>query len=750
MPVPAPERRYSVVIELYDHTSTTFEPSPLYPNTRTRLPPALDHDLLASHRKLVLPSGSLWRHFPISRKLQTTSSAPIASPPLGPPRRPPTSATASSGVWSESTGPVAPPLIATADLFTPSQATQKASLDFRFGPISIDCVDHPTPMSYAPLASSSSPNNPSMSPPLPVIENLALSPAGGNSLHLSIPGSPLVRTRSSRSSGDPKSPTTSTGTPSIRPPEKSGTTDLYWGTIHLYREGGVTGESSEKEKRKAVQDDAGTVVGLVSVPGIITAAALLTFISPALDSVLHLRVLRDSTPNRTLVLIRFRDASDASEFRTMYNGRPYHDTKDSELCHVVPISSIQLKTSTTPPFTFPYPSSNLDGDTNDQVELPTCPICLERLDANVSGLISQLCSHDAHCECLLKWGDSRCPICRQTNLRNRRGTNTAPPPSLCTVCQSPANLWICVICGNVGCGRYQGGHAHSHFEESGHRYSLEIETGRVWSYADDEYVHRLIRSRTDGKLVELPSMFGNNGRSTEANLEHKQRARSNSTSGGGGGGTGGPDRSTEASQDKLEAMGVEYANLMTSQLESQRGYYEEEMARDKDEIAQLRKKREGLEREREGWVGERNELVKRVKDIEAREEETSRAWKAKFEAMQKQVGEDESRRKKEKVEWTKMRKQLEKELESEKAVTKSLTENLGHLRSEVAKREAETVQVRAEVDDLREQMRDVMFALSARDQIEAQGGAAEAAGGTIIAPTLAPSTPSSTQRRKKK
>lgn len=37
---------------------------------------------------------------------------------------------------------------------------------------------------------------------------------------------------------------------------------------------------------------------------------------------------RDSTPNRSLVLVRFREASSASEFRRMYNGKPYHDSKD--------------------------------------------------------------------------------------------------------------------------------------------------------------------------------------------------------------------------------------------------------------------------------------------------------------------------------------------------------------------------------------------------------------------------------------
>jgi hypothetical protein len=34
---------------------------------------------------------------------------------------------------------------------------------------------------------------------------------------------------------------------------------------------------------------------------------------------------------------------------------------------------------------------------------------------------------------------------------------------------------------------------------------MELDSQRVWDYAGDEYVHRLIQNKTDGKLVEFPS-----------------------------------------------------------------------------------------------------------------------------------------------------------------------------------------------------------------------------------------------------
>lgn len=70
---------------------------------------------------------------------------------------------------------------------------------------------------------------------------------------------------------------------------------------------------------------------------------------------------------------------------------------------------------------------------------------------------------------------------------------------------------MCIICGNVGCGRYTHGHAKQHFEQTQHHLALEIATQRVWDYVADNYVHRVITNKTDGKLVELR----NNGESEE-------------------------------------------------------------------------------------------------------------------------------------------------------------------------------------------------------------------------------------------
>ena len=249
-------------------------------------------------------------------------------------------------------------------------------------------------------------------------------------------------------------------------------------------------------------------------------------------------------------------------------------------------------------------------------------------------------------------------------------------------------------------GRYQGGHSHSHYDESHHAYALEIKTQRIWSYEDDMYIHRLIRDNTDGRLVELPSL------SSTLTTSAKDDATDSTEGGigiaGGGGVKKGPDAKEEESMSKLEAYSIEIADVLTVQLDSQREFYQ-------DEIEVLKRKWEESKGENLVVSEARGENERRIKELMGELEKERERWKKEKEVSTKVAIEEESRRKKERVEAVKSRRELEKALEEEKAVTASLTANLSHLRIEVGKRDQETAQVRAEVDDLREQMRDVMF-----------------------------------------
>ena len=91
------------------------------------------------------------------------------------------------------------------------------------------------------------------------------------------------------------------------------------------------------------------------------------------------------------------------------------------------------------PKPLPPPTPNL-------VELPTCPVCLERMD-ETTGLLAIMCQHVFHCACLEKWRGSGCPVCRYTQNdalsgRGFRNDDGEGPENECSVCRATANLWI--------------------------------------------------------------------------------------------------------------------------------------------------------------------------------------------------------------------------------------------------------------------------------------------------------------------
>ena len=236
-------------------------------------------------------------------------------------------------------------------------------------------------------------------------------------------------------------------------------------------------------------------------------------------------------------------------------------------------------------------------------------------------------------------------------------------------------------------GRYQGGHSHSHYDESHHAYALEIKTQRIWSYEDDMYIHRLIRDNADGRLVELPSLSSTHAKSDEEDDSSGVKK--------------GPDVEEEESMSKLEAYSIEIADVLTVQLDSQREFYLDEIGVLKRKWEESRGENLVISKARAEGERDRKDLLR---EIEAEREK----WKKEKSSMDKIAVEEGNRRKKERIELVRVSKELEDALEQEKAVTTSLTANLHHLRIESGKRDKETAEVKAEVDDLREQMRDVM------------------------------------------
>lgn len=92
---------------------------------------------------------------------------------------------------------------------------------------------------------------------------------------------------------------------------------------------------------------------------------------------------------------------------------------------------------------------------------------------------------------------------------------------------------------------------YRHFCETQHCYAIQPDNNRVWDYIGDSFVHRLLQNKGDGKLVELSGRY---------------HARQDA------------DKEDGEGDEKVDSMQLEFTYLLTSQLQSQRHYFEERLS----------------------------------------------------------------------------------------------------------------------------------------------------------------------------
>lgn len=341
-------------------------------------------------------------------------------------------------------------------------------------------------------------------------------------------------------------------------------------------------------------------------------------------------------------------------------------------------------------------SGEIDRPPPGHTELPTCPVCLERMDESVDGVLTILCNHAFHAECLLKWEDATCPVCRcvQSPELSEGGE--------CMRCgaSAPDSLWICLICGHVGCGRYQAGHAASHYRESGHCYALQLGSHRVWDYKGDNFVHRLLQNKTDGKLVSLGD---------ERRDEQDGETTPNYLSG-----------QQLANDEKVDAVQLEFTYLLTSQLDTQRKYFEERLGHAEIAVA--------VEAER----------------AECHEKETLN--------LQTQLLEEKRERTSTERRFTQLTQKLnlaQKELSDERQLGTALRTNQKDWQKKFSNLEKQYRLFKEEHDrevaEMREQIRDLMFFIDAGRAIENSAEKEDIAGGTV---TVGPSQEKNDSKRR--
>ncbi|XP_042297756.1 BRCA1-associated protein isoform X3 [Sceloporus undulatus] len=301
--------------------------------------------------------------------------------------------------------------------------------------------------------------------------------------------------------------------------------EIVHGIMHLYKTNKMT--SLKEDVRRSA------MLCILTVPATMTSHDLMKFVASFYEVIEHMKIIRDSTPNQYMALIKFSTQADADSFYMACNGRQFNSIEE-DVCQLVYVERAEVFKS----------EDGASLPVMDLTELPKCTVCLERMDESVNGILTTLCNHSFHSQCLQRWEDTTCPVCRYCQ------TPEPVEENKCFECGVQENLWICLICGHIGCGRYVSRHAYKHFEETQHTYAMQLTNHRVWDYAGDNYVHRLVASKTDGKLVQYEC---------EGDM---------------------------CQEEKIDALQLEYSYLLTSQLESQRIYWENKIVRIEKDTAE--------------------------------------------------------------------------------------------------------------------------------------------------------------------
>ena len=302
---------------------------------------------------------------------------------------------------------------------------------------------------------------------------------------------------------------------------------------------------------------------------------------------------------------------------------------------------------------------------SDSVILPTCPVCIKRLDKSISGLNLINCRDLFHSCCRenCRKLSQNCAVCCLLYYETRTMD--------CRDCGSTENLWICLICGNLGCGRYKGGHAHNHFLKTGHSFAVKSDSHHIWDYTLDKYVHWNIKS-AEGTVVDvnedLKATNNSDGISTNAN----EPAFMN--------------------------------DFTAAQLESQKAFFEQRL--------------QIIKREKEQEIS----ILKLAKDEEIRiaKEECARS------NHERKILTDLANKLQDHLKKLKQEAcDLKKELETEKKITKGLCESIDDL-------ETDLNNTKMEKEDLVEQVKDLMKHLEVIDLVGKAGNDPDIVEGKLL------------------
>lgn len=230
--------------------------------------------------------------------------------------------------------------------------------------------------------------------------------------------------------------------------------------------------------------------------------------------IVAIKLLRNtSTSDKYATLILFDSKTKASHFLSTHNGKGFESLESSETCSMFYVESINIPEKldclgsgmTLNKLFAPENDAKEDGTLTQQQSDSSCTFCADDIRiGDAYPVLITLCGHCFHAECIAKWENGGCPLCR---CPIGEGDDDSKETATCHACgcSNLDNLWECLVCANVGCDKCVGSHADAHYAQSGHVYAFNIASKKVWDFSRGVYVSRIVLNKTDGKPVEVDS-----------------------------------------------------------------------------------------------------------------------------------------------------------------------------------------------------------------------------------------------------
>lgn len=237
-----------------------------------------------------------------------------------------------------------------------------------------------------------------------------------------------------------------------------------------------------------------------------------------------------------------------------------------------------------------------------------CSICLvDPLWAH--SRVMTLCQHTFHLRCYaqLPSGASDCPLCRFSvyDLLN---------DARCAVCGTYEDLWVCLICGHVACGRARRDHQQEHYQASRHSCAWQSSTNRIWNASSRMFLHQEVALLLDG----VDDDKGHDGNAGEYDSHHPSHgneaggvvAAASATASGppedlmdpmkylrdvSWAESLDPDLQEALNESKEEAVAQYYTDVLQRLSEEQKRYYDriimhQQLQQERKRVAELNKK----------------------------------------------------------------------------------------------------------------------------------------------------------------